>query len=273
MICDVCLIVGCGQRGNDHTDSASPAGVTVTDSKTAHRLLDQAIKAYGGESALEKLKTCKVTYGTRLFAMAHPTDVERVVTEDWFKYPDKIRRVVKTASGKEMLFTSDGHEMWYRGDDGKVIKFPAPRSGDARPPIVDTIYWLLQSRQNDRNVKLATAETGGQEPDCIVIESHGRPASRIYFEPLTHYVKRSVKYDFPDVTDAPGSLKHPVTVETNFDDYKKVDGVVLATRSVATQGGNKLFEIKLSAIEFLKTIDDRLFEKPKEKPGKSASRK
>jgi hypothetical protein len=272
--CGVSLIVGCGPRANDRADSASPSGDTATDSKAARRLLDQAIEACGGSPAFEKLKMCKVIYRTRLLEMAHPTDYECVVTEDWFKYPDKIRRTVKTASGKEMLFTSDGRETWYRADDGKVMKFPAPRRGDAWPPIVETLLALRQLRQDDRSLKLVSVETiGGQESGCVVITSRGRPASRLYFDPLTHYVRRSVKDDFPDVRDAPESLRRPATIEVLFDDQKKVDGVVMATRSTAIQNGHKMLEVEVLAIEFLKTIDDRLFDKPKEKTEKGAKQK
>jgi hypothetical protein len=135
----ICLFIGCGSPQDGPNAPLSQSKATATSDKAVGRLLDQAIEAYGGMSAFEKSKACKVSYHTRTFMKSLPTEGESVLIEDWFKYPDKVRRTVTMPRGLETLFTSNGHNTWVRGHSGKVQSCPSPRSGDAWPPIVDRI--------------------------------------------------------------------------------------------------------------------------------------
>ena len=274
-ICVICVLSGCGSRNDDshvvvRDEKPSRAHVTPTQT-TIHELLGQAIDTLGGNAALERLKTCRITYRDRsevpAWAGKAGDAFKGVVIEDYFKYPDKLHRTVTRASDGVALFVSvvNGQNTWTREPGKAVVSLSQAVGRDAAwPPEFQRLYSLSEWREkNEGNLSVGDAETiDGQRCDCIVVMSAGKPIGRVYLDPLTHYVKKDLKYNFPDYSNPPTSLNHLATVETTSSDYKNFDGVIVATHVVVVQGGRKLSETELLHIEFLKTIDEHLFDKP-----------
>jgi hypothetical protein len=266
----VCFLCGCGQSSNSG-DPPSPSAITTTNTNNeVSRLLDQSIEAYGGKAAIEKLKAFKIKYHTHNFkdlSKSFPPECENVLIEDLFKYPDKICRTATTENGTKILrVSSNGRTMWGQDDTGRINTIAAPGFNEIVPPIVCRMYSLLNLKQNVHNIVLGETETiDGQTLDCIVLMDAGHPIGKVYFDPSTHYIKREVQYDTPDCRNLPTSVKQSAATETTPEDNKYFDGVVLATKTTVCQKKQKLFELQLLEIEFLKDIDDSLFEKPEGK--------
>jgi hypothetical protein len=280
----VCLVTACkSQKENSHgilPDGKPSKQVDAASSqKRVNQLLDEAIGALGGRAALAKLRMCKIMYHgvTEIpgFAAHGPIDV---FIEDYFKYPDKVRRTVKLAPGTAKLapdgvkslpdgtlftYVVIGRNAWVRGPGKPVAQLsPATEQGGAWPVPFKRLYNLLEwTERKGEGLSVGDTKTvDGDKCDCIVIMSAGKPTGKIYFDQATHFVKKELEYHFPDFSNPPTSFKHTVALAIRSSDYKTFDGVVVATRVVMFHGTHKVSETRLLNIEFLKTIDEHLFE-------------
>ena len=166
-----------------------------------------------------------------------------------------------------MLFVAvvNRRNTWIR-QPGKAIVSPskAAEQDSAWPPLFQRLHCLLRSNENpDESLVSGEMEIiDGRPADCIVTMRAGHATDKMCFDTHTHHLRRLVKYRVPDFSDPPKSLERFVTIEATFDDFKTFDGVVVPSRTVVTQDQRRLYEETVTAIEFFKSLDDRLFKSP-----------
>jgi hypothetical protein len=107
-----------------------------------------------------------------------------------------------------------------------------------------------------------TEKLAGREVIPLTISWNGRPHTTSYCDAATHLVVKDVKHRGMDVSNIPDSLKKVAAIETSYSDFKDFEGAVLATRITASQNGKQIFTAALVDVEFHKSFEPRLFEKP-----------
>ena len=270
----VCCLLGCGSEIADDVSNViehESAGTRdehtppLTESTSALELLDRAIVAYGGDSAWEKLKTCKVTYRTA-YSIANAekeSGDDTVIIEDYFSYPDRCRRTVRRESdGEQVLFcVVNGDRMWIKPLEKDAVTLPCDPDV-ALPAVIGGLDRLLGIRQSNQTITLGDSERSDDgELVPLTIWEKGQHVSTLVFDSSNHLVVKVVKY-VPDASDPPASLERTVLTETTYNEYKSIGGVILPTRIVVFQRGRKAFETTIQDVEFPSELDSQMFDIP-----------
>jgi hypothetical protein len=273
----VSLVLGCVDRTPTNRGSAFPSQGSVSTkrataiSDSVPEILSRAITAFGGERARKKLRNCKIT--TRC-VVAIPAAVREAGSntasiEDCFCYPDKWRRTVRPGpNGAEyMLFVVTGNHHWAKPAGKKVQEMPLPPLNMRKPALLATLDQLTGLRESkEETIIEAEEEVAGRTLVPLTILASGQPRSTTYFDRSTNLIAKETKYYLPDVLAQPETWKKrgPVETETEYDNYKNFDGVMVPTRVVVSQAGKTVFDACVLDVEFPAKFDAHLFDKPED---------
>ena len=257
-----------GKQGDSVVSTGSNS---FASNGTAIEVLDQAIAAYGGQPARERLKRCRITSRcvTRIPAVASEAWTNAII-EDSFSYPDKWRRVVRSESdGKEVLLSVlNAGNLWARFPGKGVQSMPLPPAAMRKPAAIGALDQFTALRKSREGIVVGrTKRVDDHELVSLTVESGGHAESTTYFDSSTHLVEKVEKYYLPDVSVPRESLSAArlASTETVYADYKSFEGVVLATHMVASQAGKNILDVSILKVEFPTTFDADTFEKPKDK--------
>jgi hypothetical protein len=220
-------------------------------------ILKGAIKAHGGEDKIAASLTGKLVADA---TFDFPGAGEGKITwEESFELPRRYRRLI---NGKfqdqpvRMEYAITKGAGWIKQGDGPARDFkgealPLSRSWNA---MLATLPWFLGA-----DVKLSPGgkvKVGEEEAVSIKVSSKEDGDSTLYFSAKTGLLLKAKRV-----------MQNPLTGmeadgEVVFGDYKEVSGVQYPHRVTSYVGGKKVMELQIKKIEFLKTLDDRLFDKP-----------
>ena len=228
-------------------------------------VIKNAIKAHGGEDRLAKTLTGKLV----ATADVAPGDgVEAKITwEESFELPQRYKRVItgKVKGKIEGKMVDEQFRLeyaitkgvgWMRGNDGPVkdVKgkpLPLSRSWNA------TLATLPDLLGDDIKLSLGAKEKVGEvEAIAVKASATNEGECTLYFSTKTGLLMKSKRVMQQPLTG------QDVDGEVVFSDYKEVSGVQYPHRVTSLAGQKKIFDLQITKIEFLKTLDDKLFEKP-----------
>jgi len=277
-ISGLCLVLGCGDPVPADRESAiakqealtaSKSTTSSTSNESPRELLDLAFAAYGGDSARQKLKSCRITIRCVVPIPAAVDEMggDTFVMEDCFLYPDKWRRTVRRESdGTETaLFVVNVDNHWAKSPGKKVQAMPLPAPNMRKPAILATLDQLMGLRESKESMTVGPPEEiAGCSVIPLTILSGGRPQSTSYFDCSTNLIVKEAKYYLPGMHEPPETWKDrgPVATETTYGDYKSFEGVILPTRMVVSQAGKTVLDTSVLRVEFPSEFDARLFDKP-----------
>jgi hypothetical protein len=273
-------VLGCQRAEPTHEKASGSqqehAAVRTVSSSSAGNgnpidILDQAIAAYGGQPAREKLKRCRIASRciTRIPAIASEAWTNAII-EDSFSYPDKWRRVVRSESdGKEVLLSVlNAGDLWARFPGKRVQTMPLPGANMRKPAVIATLDQLTALRESKEVIVVGRVrKADGHELVPLTVESDGQDQSTTYFDCSTHLIEKVEKHYLPDVTGPRESISAArlASTETTYGDYKSFEGVVLPTRMKVSQAGKTILDMSILKVEFPTTFDADTFQKPKDK--------
>jgi hypothetical protein len=228
-----------------------------TGGEEPSEVVRRAIKAHeGGGKIAESLTGRLVANAT--FTLS-PEVEGKITWEESFELPRRYKRVIKgkiqgQPFGMEYAVTKGSG--WIRrgngpAEDFKGTELPLNRSWNA-------MLALLPPLLGD-GVKLSAAGTekvGREEAVGVRVSSPDEGEATLYFSRKTGLLVKSKR-----------AIVHPLTGkeidgEVVFGEYKDVGGVQYPHRVTSHGGQKKLIELEITKIEFLKSLDDRLFDKP-----------
>jgi len=225
----------------------------------ARVLVENAIKAHGGEVAVAKLRSMRIkAEGTMEVVGGQPATAFTI--EDIWQIPDKYRTTFNyTAMGKKVNQTQviDGDTGWM-AVNGQALAMPKAAVAEMREQKyaedLDRLGFL-----KDKDVELSLLDE---------VKVNGKPAAGIRVKSKAH---REVKLYFDKASGLLAKREHPVldpatskevTQEVVFADYEDKDGVKHYKTITAYRAGKKIIDAKVTAIEFLDKVDPKLFAKP-----------
>jgi hypothetical protein len=191
--------------------------------------------------------------------MAQFSALENGVVEDTFDFPKRQRRLASgRAKGKDlkMLFVINGPDVWTRFGDS-----PANRTDNYAPersehPLAD-FSPLPRIVEEDADLSIVrTEEIEGREAIVVRATAKGGFDLDLAIDKQSGLLVRAERQ--ATLPDSPDESK----MVTLLSDYRLVDGWRYPMRIRGFRDGKPFLDIAISDLRFLKTVDDKEFEKP-----------
>jgi zinc protease len=240
-----------GVKEAEKEENAKP----VESNEEGKALAAKVVAAIGDETKLAALKSVKaeLTLTQKTPQGEIPIQMETVVV-----YPDHLHAEMQTPGGTmNIVVTPDTAFMAMAG--AGVRDFPASQKAESlaqvkRDPIFIAAHW------KDPNMffHAAGSEKVGDVNASIVDVSSEGTSVRWFVDPKTG---RILKETYRTISQG-----QPAQGETDFDDWKPVNGLNLPFVRRNKQNGEDSSTAEYSSFEFNPTVDPKLFEKPAEKP-------
>ena len=210
---------------------------------SADEIVEKYIEATGGASAIEAVHT-REEHGT-VTAGGKVAQIEIL-----HKFPDRHALIRRTAESEDFTILN-GRMGW----DGTAESFHDLQSSeiddrelaaDLRLPVdLQHVFTGLRTGYPEK--------IGDREAYVLLGERQDRPAAELFFDEKTGLLIRMVQF-----TDSPLGL---VKTETDYDDYRMIEGVNVPFRLTLAEG-NETATVQLDQVLQNAPIEDQRFEKP-----------
>jgi hypothetical protein len=230
---------------------------TADDQADAKVILDAAIKATGGEAALEK----PVAFYFKFKEVQYDGDKKTLTTGEWFlQGHDQERAVSFDEDGKTTeIVVLNGKDGWSKEADQ-----PAERLSDEQLEYQQEMVFLnwvtMLAPLKGKEFRLATSDettVGDRKAVGITVTQEKHRPVTLYFDKESHLlVKWKRKLKDPDTSKE-------VDEECVFSDFRDVQGTKQPFKAEVTWDGAKVMDLTVTEAKLHeKPLDDKLFEKP-----------
>jgi len=230
--------------------------VLADDRDKALAVIDRAVQAHGGESALTKaqLMTRSATGEMTLFDKAVPFKDEMAA-----QLPDRLRSFVDVGEGEQkvlVLLVINGDKGW-QSAGGAVMELTKERLGELREEAY--IMWLstLAPLKKDTSFNLMSApdvKINGQPAAGVKVSQKGHTDATLYFDKETGLLVKIARR-----AQEAGLM---VDKEYLFSGHKEFEGAKLPTKQVEMINGKKFTEVTSFTYKILRRVDESMFTKP-----------
>lgn len=203
-------------------------------------LMDKVADAYGGRVALEKIVAVRQT-GTVQAAVRMGSSGSLVRL---FARPQRLRVEVSTNEVRLV----DGPKGWRNGTEVTGIQYEAMVLQAVR---LDLPWQLLAHK--DKLVEKEPRDLAGKRLRVVQLPLENGLSVSAGIEPDTGRVLWSS-------SDSTGGSMGGMNFETDYDDFRKVDGLLFAFKEVNLVHGTKTADTTLTKIELLKAVPKEAFE-------------
>jgi hypothetical protein len=232
-----------------------PLAARAGDDDPTLEVLDQAIRAHGGEKNLARLQTAiRTSQGsTTAFGKDIPFTEELIV-----QLPDRFRQTIELGGGQKgrLLRVLNGDRAW-QSTGGAVGVVPSERVTELRGEAY--LLWLLtllplRNEAGFEALPLAESKVFDRPAAGIKVKRKGQADVSLYFDKATHLLVKMQR----KITEADQSLEQ----EYLYGDHKEFDGVRLPTRISEMRNGKRFTEQTGVSYKFPRSPDETAFGKP-----------
>jgi hypothetical protein len=228
----------------------APASAWAGERDKALAVIERAVKAHGGASALTKAPI-RTRSGQGVIGLSGDRPF---TTEETVRFPDRCR-VVLDVGRERLIVVLNGDKGWMQAG-GTTQEMKKAEFAERREELY--VWWLMTLvplQKDGFDLKpLADAKVGDQEAAVVKVSSKGFPDATLFFDKKTNLL---IKIARP-ATEA----GIPVRKEYLFTDHKDFDGVKMPSKQIDKINGTKLSEVKFTSYKFLTRIEDAAFTKP-----------
>jgi hypothetical protein len=192
--------------------TGTPAGAQEERLPTAEDVLDRAVEALGGKAALEKHHT-RVSKGT----FEIPAVNQKGTLVSYEAAPNKFYQAVELPGGLKSESGSDGEVYWDVAPQGARILEGEEKAFKVRDSRFNApLYW----RSLYQKVECVGVENVDDHPcyKVVMTPEVGAPQTCYYDRQSFRMLRMDVVVKLP---------QGPLPAVVRFDDYKKVDGVLI----------------------------------------------
>ena len=211
-------------------------------------LLDQALRAKGGEAKLRAIEDIYIEGEGKLTAKGQSFDAK---VKGWFAVPDRKRVEIKIPLGT--IFNVVTPETAWGGLGAMVRDAPADVSAEERAGLWRHKDLILLRHLDSKGVSIQARETieqDGKSYDVVDLRKEdGSLATRIWLGAKNHLLAR-LEYE-----------RRGEKVSEQYDDYRVVKGLQMAFSQKQTGGGTEV-DLKLSLVRVNAGIPAGTFDKP-----------
>ncbi len=237
-------------HANDDTAKAANDDVAQ-----AQKLIDRAIKAIGGNEALEKTRNTILEDKGTYFGMGDGLPYEGRYVFD-FSDPGRFRMeilgIFVSVVDKDTGWTSAMGTI----TDLKGEALEAAKESVFTGYVISLIP--LQKPNKDFKLSLVGTETVEDEKcEGVNVDREGMPTCTIYFSQKTGLIKKT-----RTTTKAAELGYKEVQDETVYHEYKKLNGVLGCAKMTSYRDGKKFVESSPHTVSYPDKIDEKEFKKP-----------
>lgn len=223
---------------------------SLTAAPSAEEVLDQHVKAIGGEAAAKKLKTRHIKATFEMPAMGMKADLEIIS-----KAPDKLVSVFNIPNMGSIQEGYDGKVAWSKNPfGGGITEKSGAQLEQARAQADFYRDVEIKDRLTDLNHE-GTKTVNGEE--CHVISGTDKSGNteRMFISKKDHLIKQIVS----TIPDAAGTT---MEATMRMSDYKKVDGLMVPHKIQMVEPAQAAFVMTFTSVKHNEPVDDSKFAKP-----------
>ena len=229
--------------------------LAAADPAAARVLLDQAIRAHGGEAALARATIMSQKLKGTVFQVGGDIALNAELV---LHLPDQIRATLQIEANQQKIKTTlvaDGDKGW-RDVDGNVLEMTKSELQELRDD--NYIQWLMTIVPlKDPSIALELLpeiRLDGRPAVGLKASRKGFPDVKLYFDRRNDLL---VKIDRKGKFGGLGIDK-----EYRFEAYQDFDGVKLPTKITESLNGKKFTETQVLSIRFPGRVPDGTFARP-----------
>ena len=234
--------------------TAAPVGPDASQAQaSAREVVARAVEAKGGLSRLRSIRTVKATATTTM--VGTPAGPRSFDTTSYIQYPGSFRVDASTASGPVVRVFTDG-ECWVKDARG-VRAAPAAEADQMRGTVQRDIIGLLLALADGKvpATRLPDVVKQGRGLTAIGVGGGAMQAVVLLLDPVTDLILAQ-RYE---VAAGDGGR---TTMEEQFSDYKRVDGLQVAFAAVVEAGGQPVLTRRVRTFEYNLPLPADLFTRP-----------
>jgi len=226
------------------------------DAADAKALVEKALKAYGGEDKLSKVKAMTMKAKGTYYGMGD--GIAYTETISW-QHPDKMRAEVK---GENFTYIGvfNGDKAW-ESRNGKTEESTKDGLAESKESMyahkVAMLYPLLDKGYT--LTPIGEVKVGDKPAVGVKVAHKDHRDINLLFDKKTSLLIK-IETQVKDLTDK--DKPKEVTQESFFDDYKDVDGIPQPHKLTIKRDGKKFVEAEMTEIKIVDKLEDKLFDKP-----------
>jgi hypothetical protein len=230
---------------------ATTGPVRADDRDKAVELVEKAIKAHGGEDALNRSRSLSRT-GEGVWSL---TGNVSFTEETVMALPDRLRLAIELNKSQRLLMVVNDDKGWQLVN-GAVQELPKERLEDIREEIyvmwIATLTPLL--KEPFKLTPVADVMVNGAPAAGVKVSAKGHKDARLYFDKRSDMLVK--------IERRAREIGLDVEKSYLFSDYKDVDGVKLPCRETQLVEGKKLSERTSTTYKLIGRPDEAAFAKP-----------
>jgi len=238
------------------------AGTAAADDKAA-AVVKKAIEAHGGADNLNKYKAGKLTMKGDMSVMGNNLEFTGSLA---YSLPDRYRLNIDTNFGgmklnihqvvvgdkvKSTIMVGD-MTLTNPGGEAEVEELKTAtvmQEAEQLTPLLDAKRFTVTATDD--------ADVNGKKAAGILVEPKaGKKNFKMYFDKESGLLVKTSHRGHGPGEDGQGA---EVDEDSYHSEYKKVNGVPVATKLVVNHDGKKFMTVNMSDIELLEKIDDKEF--------------
>jgi hypothetical protein len=250
----ICLLLLASTLAQNAAPAASSTAIPVDqeNARKAKALLDQAIKALGGDAYMH-IKTISQEGRTYSFHLGQPNSAGTVFWR-FYEFPDKDRVEITKKRDIAAVFVGDqGYEITYKG----TRKQDAKDVADYLRRRHYSLDWVLRKWLQEPGVALfyegpTVAEQ--KQVEQVTIMNVANEGLTLYLDTNTHLpVKKT--FSWRDPTDKQRNIEDEV-----YDNYRQIQGIMAPFSITRFYNGDMENQRFLTSVSFNQPLKDSLFD-------------
>jgi hypothetical protein len=221
------------------------------DRESAVAVVERAIRAHGGEEALNRARAVSRTGEGAMSLSGNTPFTEETI----LALPDRVRITLDLNKSQRLTLVVNGDKAW-QIVNGAAQDVGKERIEEAREDA--HVLWLATLTPVLKDpytlTMLPESSVGGSPAAGVKVTAKGHSDARLYFDLRTNLLVKIERR----AREAGVSFNKTYL----FSDYKDVDGVKLPLREVVLMEGKKFMERTSATYKILSHVDDAAFAKP-----------
>jgi hypothetical protein len=228
------------------------------DDAKPREIVAKGIEAHGGADAIKKLRASVVKSKGKFHGKGFAVDF---TGETAIQMPDRIRQQVAFEVNEQkgaFVWVFDGDKGWL-SVNGMAADMPKEMIAEGQEqqyaqsverlvPLTDKAYKLSS---------LGESKVGDHAAQGVRVEREGHRAVELFFDKESGLLLKSVTR-----SKTPMSGDQEFTAEKIYDDYQKVEGLMVARKVTIKHDGKDFADSVVTDVKVSEKLDDNVFAKP-----------
>ena len=234
-----------------------PRPLAAAEDKEARAIIDRALAAQGGEANVEKAAAATVKFKGKFHSPAGDGDMTGTIQS---QDPDRLRFEMKLSTGGmefTILQVVDGDKGWF-SFNGAPQEFNKDMKAEAREQVhAGRVADLRGLRGPDVTLTpVGEVKVGTKTAVGVRVARKGYRDVNLYFDKDKAVLLKS------ETRGKDPMSGEEFTEVKLYDDYKKVNGLMVAHKVEATRDGKPHAESEITEVTFSEELPDGTFAKP-----------